>query len=108
MADFDPETATVHDFDAAGVYEDTHKYVIEFTKRYVNLLLEEKRIKEDIKALRQEYEELGVPTKIAIKALNEQKKIKKTGYHEMEEVELYLKWISESTELDDVIAELIA
>lgn len=108
MSDFNPETSTMDEWDASGVYEDTHKHVIEFTKRYANLLLEQKKLKEDIKALRQEYEELGVPTKIAIKALNEQKKIKKTGYREMEEVQLYLKWISESSELDDIVAELIA
>lgn len=96
------------DFDMAGVYEDTKKHVIEFTKRYANLLMQQKKLKEDIKALRQEFEELGVPTKIAIKALNEKKKIKKTGYRELEEVQLYLKWMNDTTELDDVVAELIA
>lgn len=41
--------------------------VLEFAKRYANLLIEQKKIKEDMKALCQEYEELGVPTKIAIR-----------------------------------------
>ena len=87
---------------------ETKDNVIKFAQRYSNLLLEQKRIKEDMKALCQEFEELGVSTKIAIKALNNQKKIKKSGQHELDEIELYMQWMSESTELDDIIAELVA
>lgn len=87
---------------------ETKDNVIKFAQRYSNLLLEQKRIKEDMKALCQEFEELGVPTKIAIKALNNQKKIKKSGQHELDEIELYMQWMSESTELDNIIAELVA
>lgn len=87
---------------------ETKDNVIKFAQRYSNLLLEQKRIKEDMKVLCQEFEELGVPTKIAIKALNNQKKIKKSGQHELDEIELYMQWMSESTELDNIIAELVA
>lgn len=82
--------------------------VLEFAKRYANLLIEQKKIKEDMKALCQEYEELGVPTKIAIKAINEQKKLKKRGSHEIEEIQLFMEWMASSQELDDCICELVA
>lgn len=91
-----------------SIETETKKNVIEFAQRYSNLLLEQKKVKDDMKALCQEYEELGVPTKIAIKALNNQKKIKKTGSHEMDEIELYMQWMAESVELDNIIAELVA
>lgn len=87
---------------------ETKDNVIKFAQRYTNLLLEQKRIKEDMKALCQEYEELGVPTKIAVKALNAQKKLKKSGQHEQEEIALYMEWMASSQELDNSLAELLS
>lgn len=87
---------------------ETKDNVIKFAQRYANLLIEQKKIKDDMKALCQEYEELGVPTKIAIKALNQQKKLKKSGQHEIDEIQLYMEWMAQSAELDNIIAELVS
>lgn len=87
---------------------ETKDNVVKFAQRYANLLIEQKKIKDDMKALCQEYEELGVPTKIAIKALNQQKKLKKSGQHEIDEIQLYMEWMAQSAELDNIIAELVS
>lgn len=87
---------------------ETKDNVVKFAQRYANFLIEQKKIKDDMKALCQEYEELGVPTKIAIKALNQQKKLKKSGQHEIDEIQLYMEWMAQSAELDNIIAELVS
>ena len=87
---------------------ETKDNVIKFAQRYANLMIEQKKIKDDMKALCQEYEELGVPTKIAVKALNQQKKLKKSGQREIDEVQLYMEWMASSVELDNIIADLIS
>lgn len=91
-----------------SIESETKDNVVKFAQRYANLMVEQKSIKADMKALCQEYEELGVPTKIAIKALNEQKKLKKSGQHEIDEVQLYMEWLAQSVELDNIIAELVS
>lgn len=86
---------------------ETKESVLQFTTRYLNLQLEQKRIKEDIKVLRQEFEEQGIPTKVVVRAINEHKKIKKNGGHELQEMEMYMGWIAGDTKIDDLFVDLI-
>ena len=50
--------------------ETSDKNVLEFSQRYLNLLNSKKQVDLDIKALKDEFDEEGVPTKNIVKAIN--------------------------------------
>lgn len=88
--------------------EEARKNTEDFAKRYVNLLLEKKKVDQDIKALKQEFNEEGVPTGVITKALNAIKANKKKTDSQIFEEETIQEWLEANTDIDDKIGELIA
>lgn len=79
-----------------------------FTKRFLNLEHQKKVIAEDIKALKEEFKEEGVPVGIVCQVINQLKREKKKSDSELYEIDVIKEWLQGSTEIDDSIGELVA
>lgn len=79
-----------------------------FTKRFLNLEKQKKIINEDIKALKEEFKEEGVPVGIVCQVINQIKRDKKKSDTEIFELEVIKEWLETNTEIDDEIGDLIA
>lgn len=79
-----------------------------FAKRLLNLLKEKKSIDEDIKALKEEFKEEGVPVGIVTSVLNRIKAEKKKSDSEKFEEDTIKEWLEANTEIDNEIGILIA
>jgi uncharacterized protein (UPF0335 family) len=77
-----------------------------FSIRYLNLLLEKKKVDFDIKELKQEFNEEGVPTGKVASIINRIKADKKKSDSELFELEAMREWIEANTEIDDAIGQL--
>lgn len=88
--------------------EEARQNIEEFTKRYINLLMEKKKIDEDIKALKQEFNEEGVPTGKVGSILNKIKANKKKSDAERFEEDTIQDWLESNADIDDKIGQLIA
>lgn len=88
--------------------EEQRQNVENFTKRYIELLKQKKVIDQDIKALKDEFKEEGVPVGIVVKVFNEVKKMKKVSDSEIFEQEVIKDWIARNEEIDDGIGELLS
>lgn len=86
--------------------EEARKNIEDFTLRHINLLLEKKRIDADIKALKQEYKEEGVPTAVLIRAFNEIKSDKKRTETEKFEFDVIKGYLEDNKDIDDGICAL--
>lgn len=80
--------------------------VEKFTKRLANLLLDKKAIDEDIKTLKNEFKEEGVPVAIVNKAFNLIKANKKKTESQLFEEEKIQEWLEANEEIDDKIGQL--
>lgn len=87
--------------------DDAKKLLIDFSQRYINLQIQKKNIDLDIKALKEEFEEQGLSTKLAVKVINTRKKDKKISQNERDNFDLYSVWFCESKELEDSLTDLI-
>lgn len=86
--------------------EEARESIENFTKRYANLLKDKRQIDADIKALKEEFKEDGVPVAIVTKVFNKIKADKKkTDAQRFEESKIQ-EWLEESVEIDDAIGEL--
>ena len=79
-----------------------------FAKRLLNLLKEKKSLDEDIKALKEEFKEEGVPVGIVTSVLNRIKAEKKKSDSEKFEEDTIKEWLESNTEIDNEIGILIA
>lgn len=79
-----------------------------YAKRYLNLLTEKKGIDEDIKALKSEFKEEGVPVGIVTSVINKIKAQKKKTDSEKFEEDTIQKWLEENHDIDNEIGSLIA
>jgi len=79
-----------------------------FSKRYINLLQQKKTLDEDIKALKDEFKEEGVPVGIVTKVINKIKANKKKTDSEIFEEEKIQEWLEASETIDDEIGILTA
>lgn|SRR5574344_1478129 len=105
----EPKTFTsVLDENNADEESETRKMAVDFMDRYLNLQLEIKRVKEDIKALRREFEEQGIPTRICIKAINDLRKELKDTDGLMEETQTFKSWFGKSAIISNKVTELDA
>lgn len=86
---------------------ETKGNVIEFATRYLNIEKDIKAKKEDQKALKDEFLELGVPVKSVIKVLNKLKRDKKTPSSQKYELESFEDILSQSKEVDDAIIDVM-
>lgn len=87
---------------------DCKDLALEFSNRYLNLLEQKRTIDLDIKALKQEYDEQGLATKVVIKAINSLKKEKKETISQQDELAMFKEWLSANKEVDDKICSLAA
>jgi len=88
--------------------EEARSNVEEFADRYTNLLLEKKKLDDDIKALKNEFKEEGVPVGIVCKALNVLKAQKKKTDSQIFEEETIQDWLENNAKIDDKVGQLIA
>lgn len=79
-----------------------------YTKRYIELLKQKKVIDEDIKALKEEFKEEGVPVGIVTSVFNRVKAAKKKSDSEKFEEDIIQEWIESNVEIDNAIGELNA
>jgi uncharacterized protein (UPF0335 family) len=91
-----------------GLTSETLGKIPEFIIRYANLQIEKKKIDSDIKELKKEFEEQGLPTGQIIKAFNEMKKEVKNGASLVEELETIKDILYKSSEIHDKITQLLA
>lgn len=82
--------------------------ISDFTKRYINLLKDKKRLDADIKALKDEFKDEGVPVQIVCKAVNVLKTLKKKTDSQIFEEEKIQEWLQEDKDIDNDIGELVA
>ena len=87
---------------------DCKDLALEFSNRYLNLLEQKRALDLDIKALKQEYDEQGLATKVVIKAINSLKKEKKETISQQDELAMFKEWLSANKEVDDKICSLAA
>ena len=80
----------------------------QFVQRYTRLQLQKKNIGKDVKALRQEFEEQGLPTSDVLKAFNKMRSEKRAGDEKLEQIETFKQWLQENTETQDLVTELDA
>ena len=85
---------------------DCKDLALEFSNRYLNLLEQKRALDLDIKALKQEYDEQGLATKVVIKAINSLKKEKKETISQQDELAMFKEWLSSNKEVDDKICSL--
>lgn len=79
--------------------------IIEFVCRYANLQKQIKNIREDIKALKKEYNEHDLATPAIIKSFNELCKQKKNPGNP--EIDALKEILSKSKDVDNAILDLI-
>lgn len=80
----------------------------QFVQRYTRLQLQKKNINQDVKTLRQEFEEQGLPTGVVLKAFNKIRSDKKAGDEKIEQIEAFKQWLESDRETQDLITELDA
>lgn len=88
--------------------EEARRNIEDFTRRFLNLQKQKKQIDEDIKALKQEFKEEGVPVNIVVAVINKIKQRKKKSDLEILEEETIKEWLESNKDIDDEIGELIA
>ena len=88
--------------------EEARRNIEEFARRFLNLQKQKKQIDEDIKTLKQEFKEEGVPVNIVVAVINKIKQRKKKSDLEILEEETIKEWLESNKDIDDEIGELIA
>lgn len=88
--------------------EEARANIENFTKRLIELMKQKKAIDQDIKALKDEFKEEGVPVGIVSSVLNKIKSKKKKSDSERFEEETIQEWLEANPEIDSGIGELIA
>lgn len=88
--------------------EEARANIENFTKRLIELLKQKKAIDQDIKALKDEFKEEGVPVGIVSSVLNKIKSKKKKSDSERFEEETIQEWLEANPDIDSGIGDLIA
>jgi hypothetical protein len=88
--------------------EEARENIVNFSKRYLTLLLEKKALDLDVKALKEEFNEDGVPTSKVASIINRMKSDKKKSDAEIFEEEAIREWMENDPEIDDQVGQLIA
>lgn len=87
---------------------ETKQNIENYAKRLLNLEHQKKIIQEDIKALKLEFKEEGVPVGVVSRVINQLKREKKQTEGELHEEIVIKDWLSSNTEIDDEIGSLVA
>ena len=107
------ETANTNIKLIQDVHEDfrgseTKQNIEKYAKRLLNLEQQKKIIQEDIKALKLEFKEEGVPVGVVSRVINQLKREKKQTESELHEEIVIKDWLSSNAEIDDEIGALVA
>lgn len=90
------------------VSTEIEELTISFAERYLRLQLQKKAVGEDIKELKREFEEQGLPTRQVIKALDRIRKELKDGAEVEEEILAFKDMLFKQTNIQNQITELDA
>lgn len=90
------------------VSSEIEELTINFAERYINLQLQKKNLNEDIKNLKKEFEEQGLPTRQVIKAIDRIKKELKDGSEIEEEISTFREMLFTKQSIQDGLTELLA
>lgn len=88
--------------------EDTKQNIVDFANALLTLQLRKKEIDNEIKDLKADYKENGVPVGIVSKCISTIKTRKKKSESEIFELETIEAWLESDKTVDDNITELIA
>jgi uncharacterized protein (UPF0335 family) len=88
--------------------EEARKNIEEFSKRYIELLKQKKDLDSDIKMLKEEFKEEGVPVGIVTRVLNRIKAEKKKTESEIFEEDTIKEWLESNADIDDGLGILVA
>lgn len=88
--------------------EEARTNIENFTKRFLDLQKQKKAIDQDIKALKDEFKEEGVPVSIVTSVINKIKREKKKTDSERFEEDTIQEWLVSNADIDNDIGELIA
>lgn len=81
---------------------------ISFAERYIRLQLQKKSLCEDVKELKKEFEEQGLPTKQVIKAIDRIRKELKEGSDSEIEINTFKNMLYDKTVIQNGLTELDA
>lgn len=90
------------------VSTEIEELTISFAERYLRLQLQKKALGEDIKELKREFEEQGLPTKQVVGALSRIRKELKDGAESEEEILAFKNMLFKQTNIQNQITELDA
>lgn len=79
-----------------------------FTKEYLKLLLHKKTIDQEIKDIKNNYKEDGVPVGLVCKVINKIKSAKKKTDSEKHEEDIISDWLEQNKDIDNSISTLMA
>lgn len=88
--------------------EEVRENIENFTKEYLKLLLQKKMIDEEIKDIKNNYKEDGVPVSIVCKVINKIKSSKKKTDSEKHEEDIIADWLEANKDIDNDISTLLA
>lgn len=88
--------------------EEARTNIENFTKRFLDLQKQKKALDEDIKALKEEFKEEGVPVSIVTAVINKIKRDKKKTDSERFEEDTIQEWLVSNSDIDNDIGELVA
>lgn len=88
--------------------EESKEIIQNFSKELLKLMAHKKSIDEEIKEMKANYKEDGVPVGLVSKVLNRIKTKKKKTPSEQTEENIIEEWLESNKEIDDMITSLIA
>lgn len=88
--------------------EEARQNIEAFSKRFLDLLKQKKTIDQDIKSLKDEFKEEGVPVGIVTAVINQIKREKKKTDSERFEEDTIKEWLQSNADIDNDIGELMA
>lgn len=88
--------------------EEARSNIENFSKRYIQVLMQKKALDEDIKALKEEFKEEGVPVGIVCSMLNKIKADKKKTDSQLFEESTIREWLEANADIDNDIGALLA
>ena len=88
--------------------EEARENIESYTKRFLELQKQKKSIDQDIKALKDEFKEEGVPVSVVNAVINKIKAEKKKTDSELFEIETIKEWLQKNIDIDNDIGELIS
>ena len=88
--------------------QEARENVENFTKELLKLLLHKKTIDQEIKDIKDNYKEDGVPVNVVCKAINAIKNAKKKTDSQKHEEDIIQDWLEQNKAIDDSIITLMA